>query len=374
MAMKRIGWSVFIIAAMSFLGGIFGGFLGVGVLDNFLFDRGALRREIVLQESSVIIDVAKQLEPSVVSITSEGEERFDIFGRRFEGQMGSGTGVIVSEDGLIMTNKHVVPLDSDITVSTSDGKTFNNVKVVDRDPFNDVAFLRLETDEKMTSAELGDSDQIVVGQRVIAIGNALGQFDNTVTSGIISGIGRPVVAARSGGFESEQLEGLLQTDAAINPGNSGGPLVNIEGQVIGINTAIAGGGENIGFAIPVNQLKSGLASIEEHGRLIKPYLGVRYVLLNPELASKENLTVNEGAYLVGGDGGAVLAGSPAEKAGLRAGDIITNIGGNEITTQKSPAALIARHKVGERLELTYIRDGKEHKTQITLQEVPSDLN
>lgn len=372
--MRRTGWIVFIAVVMSFLGGIIGGFLGVGVLDRLLFDSGGFQREIILQESSVIIDVAEQLEPSVVSITSEGEERFDIFGRRFEGPTGSGTGVIISEDGLILTNKHVVPEDSDITVSTSDGMVHKNVRVVDRDPFNDIAYLRLETDAELTPAVLGDSDQIVVGQRVIAIGNALGEFENTVTSGIISGIGRPVVA-RGAGFETEQLEGLLQTDAAINPGNSGGPLVNIEGQVIGINTAIAGGGENIGFAIPINQVKGGLTSIQKQGRLIKPYLGVRYVMLTSEIADRENLPVNQGAYLAGnGDSSAVLPGSPADTAGLRTGDIITKLGGTEVNSKNSLAMIIGRYQVGERLELTYVRGGDEHTVRVTLQEIPSELN
>lgn len=370
--LKHIGWGVFILVVTSFFGGLIGGFLGVGVLDDMLFN-SENNNEIALQESSVITNVAQELRPSVVSIETEEAPRFDVFGREFEQQAGSATGVIVSEDGTVLTNKHVAPEGSNITIRDNQGRAYNDVDVIDRDPFNDIAFLQIETDRDLRPAELGDSDQVEVGQRVIAIGNALGEFSNTVTSGIISGIGRPVQAA-GGDSGVSQLQGLFQTDAAINPGNSGGPLVNIEGQVIGLNTAIAGNAENIGFAIPINQIKPGLQSISEHGRIIKPFLGIRYVTLDPQIAERSGLDITQGAYLPESGGQPpVIPDGPAAEAGLQAGDVITAIDGQAINRENNLASIISQHQPGDTITVTLQRDGGEQMLDVTLSEAPENL-
>jgi serine protease Do len=309
------------IITLSVLFGILGGFTG-----GFLIIRYAPsvipvdKQQVILQENSAVVDVVKKASPSVVSITTRTNIR-SFFGNRT--QEGAGTGVIVTDDGLILTNKHVVPNDaSTFSVFTDDGKEYKDAKVVARDPQNDIAFVKINA-RGLKPAELGDSKSVVVGQRVVAIGNALGQFQNTVTQGIISGLGRPVVAGDELGADAEQLENLFQTDAAINPGNSGGPLVSLTGQVIGINTAVAGG-ENIGFAIPINDAKIAFESYKSRGKITRAYLGVRYIPITKEFAAQNNLPVSEGAYVSGSDQvPAVVPDSPASKAGLREGDIIT---------------------------------------------------
>lgn len=370
--MRYAGWGLFIVAVMALLGGMIGGFLSVGLLDDVLFERDE-SREVILQESTVIVDMVEELEPSVVSIEAEGEAQTDIFGREFDTPSGVGTGVVVSEDGIVLTNRHVVPEGSDITVTTNDGELHDEVTVLDRDPFIDIAYVQLPGDG-YEPAEIGDSDQVSVGQRVIAIGNALGEFSNTVTSGIISGIGRPVIA-RGQGQAPEQLQGLFQTDAAINPGNSGGPLLNIDGQVVGINTAVARGeAEGIGFAIPINQVTAGLETIREEGRLIKPFLGVRYVMLTPELAEEEGLDISEGALLVEDNGeSSVVSGGPGEAAGLQAGDVITHIDDQELTRENNLATALSRYQAGDEVEVRYVRDGEERSAEVELDEAPDDL-
>ena len=207
---------------------------------------------------------------------------------------------------------------------------------------------------------------------MIAIGNALGEFDNTVTSGIISCIGRPVQAGGETS-QTERLVDLLQTDAAINPGNSGGPLVNIEGQIIGVNTAVAGGAENIGFAIPINQAKSGISSIERTGRLEKPFLGVRFIELSKEIAEANSLPVHEGAWLVSGGGQpAVLPDSPAAKAGFQEGDIITQVGGEKVTRKRSLTSIIGSHQVGDTVALVVRRGDKTETFTVTLSSLSAD--
>jgi serine protease Do len=331
------------------------------------------KRQVVLQDSSAVIDVIKKVSPTVVSITSESTVRqFSFFGIVTGKQKGAGTGVIVSEDGLIMTNKHVVESDTaTYTIITSDGKEYKDAKVVARDPQNDIAFLRVSA-KGLPVAELGDSSNLTVGQRVIAIGNALGQFQNSATDGIISGLGRPITAGDEGGASTEALSNLIQTDAAINPGNSGGPLVNILGQVIGINTAVAGDAQNIGFAIPINEAKSALGSVKEKGKISRAYLGVRYIEITKDFASANNLGVNEGAYITGDRQNlAVLPNSPAFKAGLKDGDILTKIAGDKIDATHSVTSLIGKHKPGDKMKLTFLRDNKEQTVEVTLEEAPT---
>lgn len=354
------------IVTLSILFGLLGGFAG-----GFFIIRYAPviiptnKRQIILQENSAVVDVVKKVSPSVVSITTRTNVR-SFFGTRT--QEGAGTGVIVTADGLIMTNKHVVPNDtSTFSVFTDDGKEYKGAKVVARDPQNDIAFVKIDA-KGLRPAELGDSKSVVVGQRVVAIGNALGQFQNTVTQGIISGLGRPVVAGDETGADAEQLQNLFQTDAAINPGNSGGPLVSLTGQIIGINTAVAGG-ENIGFAIPINDIKVALESYQKSGKVTRAYLGVRYIPITKELAAQSGLPVSEGALVSGSDEvPPVVPNSPAAKAGLRDGDIITKIGGNKIDKSNNLSTIVGKYKPGDKVPVTIIRDGKEQVIEAVLEE------
>jgi serine protease Do len=284
---------------------------------------------------------------------------------------GAGTGIIMTKEGLIMTNKHVVEGGQSFNVYTYDNTEYKNAKVVATDPNNDIAFLKIEA-KNLAPAELGDSDKVEVGQSVVAIGNALGQFQNTVTTGVISGKSRPITANGSNG-SSEALTNLFQTDAAINPGNSGGPLVDIEGRVIGINTAVAGNAENIGFAIPINDAKNVLNSVIKTGKIVRPYIGVRYITLNEEIAKANELGSSTGALVYGsGNQLAVLPGSPAAKAGIQEGDIILKIDGNEITESSPISSVIGKKKPGDKVEIIYLRDGKQSKATVTLAEAPSN--
>ncbi len=349
------------------IAGLLGGFLALLAFSNYFSVDKNRSQQVVLEESSAIIDVVNRVGPSVVNISTNGVSQ-TFFGFS-QATQASGSGIILSKDGLILTNKHVVVGANSITVTTSDNKEYKNAKVVGTDPLNDVAFIKIDA-SGLTPAVLGDSDQIVVGQRVVAIGNALGQFSNTVTSGIISGIGRPVVAGE-GTSETERLQDLLQTDAAINPGNSGGPLVDMEGQVIGMNTAVAGNAQNIGFAIPISQVKADISSIQSSGKLQKAYLGVRYLDINSDVSRQYSLSVDQGAYLIGNSGQpAIIAGGPADKAGLKAGDVITQVNGSDINAKQSLATLIGQHQPGDVVTLTILRVGKSQQISVTLGTLP----
>lgn len=347
-----------------FSGAVLGGIIGAAAVVPGNSD--SLRQTLSVQESSAVVDVIKKASPSVVSITSKQNAPGFFFGQELGGQ---GTGIIVSSDGLIMTNKHVVASqDATLSVITSDGKEYKDAKLVGRDPINDIAFIKINA-KGLSPAELGDSSTAQVGQRVIAIGNALGQFKNSATVGIISGLGRSVQASDSSGGNDESLQNLFQTDAAINPGNSGGPLVNLSGQVIGINTAVAGNGQGIGFAIPINEAKSILEGLRTNGRIVRPYLGVRYIPITPDFASNNNLPVTAGAYIYGQN--PVLPGSPADKAGIKLDDIITKVNDKAIDDRHSLTALVGEYKVGEKVRLTLIRGGKTIKLDATLAEALS---
>ncbi len=339
-----------------------------------------------INESQLVNAIAKNVGPSVVSVnvTSQAQQSFDFFG--FGGSSGTqqsaGTGIIISDDGYILTNRHVVPAGtSSVSITLSDGTQLDKVDVIgrtaDSDPL-DVAFLKVKDTKghKLTKAKLGDSAKMQVGDQVVAIGNALGQFQNTVTSGIISGYGRSVEAGDSSGVGStETLQNLFQTDAAINQGNSGGPLVNINGEVIGVNTAVAGSGaQNIGFAIPINDVKGLVTSVLTKGKLQRPYLGLRYVNLTDDYAYQYNLNTKRGAYIVPSRGSlpAIQPGSPAEKAGLKEKDIITKIDGTPVDENNSLTSLIGRKAVGDEVTLTVVRDGKEQTIKVKLEAAPTN--
>ncbi len=285
--------------------------------------------------------------------------------------------MILSEDGIIITNRHVVPAGtSSVSVTLSDGTNLDDVDVIGRTNDSDsldVAFLKVNDKKGKTlqPAKLADSSKVQVGDKVVAIGNALGQFQNTVTSGIISGYGRSVQAGDSSGNSSETLQNLFQTDASINQGNSGGPLVNMNSEVIAINTAVAGNAENIGFAIPINDIQGLIKSVLKDGKLVRPYLGVRYVSLTDDIAYQYNLNVKRGAYLAPGQGQAtVLQGSPADKAGLKEKDVITKINDTNIDENNSLTSVLGRYSVGDTVNLTIVRDGKEQTVKVTLEAAP----
>jgi serine protease Do len=362
------------LVTLSLVVGLIGGIVGGYVLIRYL--PGSIpvsKQSVVLQESSAAVDVAKKVSPSVVSITTTSQSSgFSFFGTS-QSEEGAGTGIIVSSNGMIMTNNHVIAGASEIDVFTSGGKEYKNAHVVATDTTNDLAFIQISA-SGLPAATLGDSSNVQVGTEVIAIGNALGQYQNTVTQGIISGIGRPVAAGDEGDDSVEQLQNLFQTDAAINPGNSGGPLVNVGGQVIGINTAVASDAQGIGFAIPINEAKQELQSVQSQGTISRPYLGVYYVPVTQAFASDNNLPVSNGAYISGDSGSgtpAVVSGSPAAQAGLQQGDIITKVGSQSISQSNTLSVLISKYKVGAKVQLTYIRSGKTQTVTVTLQQAPN---
>ena len=359
---------VFII--FNLIAGFTGGWVASTYFSEPGLDSSEIRQQVVLSEGELIADIAERVGPSVVSINVK-EESVGFFGNPIT-QDSAGTGIILSEDGLILTNRHVAAEDADYTVVLSDGTEYGDVDVLGRDPFTDIAYLKIRDASGLKPAPLGDSSAVRVGDQVIAIGNALGQFDNTVTSGIISGLGRPIVAG--GGSEApDSLQNLFQTDASINPGNSGGPLMNLNGEVIGVNTAVAGNAENIGFAIPINDVKSGIDSVTSEGRLVKPYLGVRYVSLTDSIAAELELETKRGAYVFSNNDDPVLPGSPAADAGIQNKDIITKIGDDAITESNSLVTLVGRHSVGDTITLTIVRDGNEMTLDVTLEEAPASL-
>lgn len=371
--------------------GFLGGWLGSNVHNNGLSSTST-QKEVVLSEGQLVSNIAKTVGKSVVSINATQQAQSssnDLFGFLGGGQGGStqsqqdaGTGIIISSDGVILTNRHVVPAGTTkVSVTLSNGTTSNNVKVIGRTNANDsldVAFLKI-TDtqgQTLTPATLGNSSKVQIGDRVVAIGNALGQFQNTVTSGIISGHGRTVQASDSGsGANAENLQDLFQTDAAINEGNSGGPLVNASGEVIGLNTAIAGNAQSIGFAIPINDISGLVKSVLSTGKFQQPYLGVLYIPITNGVAKQYNLSVTNGAYIVpvsqSNGQASVVKGSPAAKAGLQAKDIITSVDGSAINESHSLTSLLDQHQVGDTVSLKVIRGGKNLNISVKLDAAPT---
>lgn len=316
-----------------------------------------------------IAEVADKVSKSVVSIVTSTKTT-NFFGQ-VQDSAAAGTGIIATSDGYIITNKHVINGANKVTVVLDDGTTYEDVKVVATDPLNDVAYLKIDNVSDLAAATLGDSKTITVGQQVIAIGNALGMYQNTVTAGIISGTGRSVTASDGTGTNSETLTDMIQTDAAINSGNSGGPLVNAAGQVIGINTATSASAENMGFAIPISSAKGMLQQLIDNGKAERTYLGVYSVEITPEIAKNYNLPVSEGVYLYSPSSySAIVKDSPAAKAGLKDKDIITKVNGVSVGAAGSLANLIGEYKPGDTIQLTVVREGKETAVNVTLEGYP----
>jgi serine protease Do len=349
------------------LSGIFGlggGYLSYKYFSNPLNNTKLAQNTIVLQDSA-ITQTVKNINPSVVSITVK-ETTYNIFGQSRQ-STGSGSGFIVSTDGLILTNKHVASsTDGKYTVTTSDGKQYP-AEVKSQDPKYDLAILKISA-TGLKPVSFGDSDKLKVGQTAIAMGNPLGQYQNTVTVGVISGLGRSIEAGDASGGTTEQLDNLLQTDAAINPGNSGGPLVDASGAVLGVVTAVDSSAQGIGFALPINLAKSALETYLKTGKITRGYLGVRYVTITQDYANQNKLSINHGALISGGNGtAAIVTGSPADKAGLKEGDIITKIGAEDVSESQTLSTLIAKYGVGSKVQITYVRDGKTKTAVVSLE-------
>jgi len=394
---------LWIFIAASLFGALFG-FLGGGLAQKYLpkFSKSqpATNSEIIKQqitdEDSAVVNVVADAKPAVVSIVISKDmpkvqnffsnpfdfpNFFDPFSSPQDGsnnsgsggtqkqQIGGGSGFLVSEDGLIVTNKHVVSdTTADYTVITNDGKE-HVAKVLAKDPINDVAVIKIEGNGYST-LNFGDSDSLKIGQTAIAIGNSLGEFSNTVSKGIISGLKRNLTAGGGTG-ETEQLKNIIQTDAAINPGNSGGPLLNISGNIIGINVAMAQGAQNIGFAIPSNQIKKIVDQVKQTGKISTPYLGLRYIPIDKTIQTENNLPFDYGVLVVRGQKVtdlAVVPGSPADKAGLVENDIVLEINGTKIDSTNGLADLIAKSNVGDTVTLKIWHKGETKEVRVQLAE------
>lgn len=369
------------LAAFSLLIGIAG--LAVGIIaliggfkgnaqTSTVSAEGYYQGNSVEFEETSIANIANKVTPAVVSIITESRRSngyYSFFGGGSSTQQSAGTGMIVTADGYILTNKHVIEGATSVQVITQAGDTYEKVKIIGSDPLNDVAYLKIEGASNLPTIPLGDSKTIAIGQPVLAIGNALGVYQNSVTQGIVSGAGRSVTASDSSGTNSETLTDMIQTDAAINPGNSGGPLVNAAGEVIGINTAVSQSANGLGFAIPISATKGMLNRIIESGKAERAYLGLTYVTITAEVAKEFDLSVTQGAYVYNENSrnGAVIKDGPADKAGIETGDIITKIGNIEVGRAGSISTLVGEYKAGDTIEITYIRDGNTKTTKVTLE-------
>lgn len=336
--------------------------------------------------NSPIPKVVKKVLPAVISITVSKmmpvfETPFGPSPFGFDGffmvpkgkrkiQVGGGSGFVVDPSGIILTNRHVVSdTQSEYMVVLNEEKKYP-AEVLVRDPINDVAILKIK-EKNLPVIELGDSSKLELGQTVIAIGNALGNFLNTVSVGVVSGLFREITAGDATTQSFTKLRGLIQTDAAINPGNSGGPLIDLEGKVIGVNTAMVFMAENIGFALPINNAKKDLADLKKYGKLKQPFLGVRYVLLNKDLKEKFNLQVDYGALIVseplpGGE--AVVPGGAADRAGIKEGDVILEIKKQKITQKNPVEEILQKCEIEEIIDMKTLREGKEMIFRVSLEE------
>jgi len=343
-----------------------------------------------MKPNSPIVEIAKKVCPAVITVIvskdlprAENFYSFPFGGKEFmvpklekgkkskveKTKIGGGSGFMISKDGYVFTSNHVV---SDTTADYTvilDPKRKCPAKVLSRNPINDTAVLKIEGDN-FSFLELADSNQIELGEEVVAVGNALGEFTDTLSAGIVSGLSRFITAFGGLDHQMQNLRGLIQTDAAINPGNSGGPLINMEGQVIGINTAMIAGAQNIGFAIPINYAKKDLEEVKKYGKIIVPFLGVKYVLLSKEMAEANKLPVENGALVVREALGEppVVKDSAADRAGIKEWDIITECNGEKISMKNPLANILQKCKIGDQTQIKVLRNNKELTLKVVLEE------
>ena len=367
------------------LAALFGACVGALMMERFFFqqtrfpstqraERSDVNPHVVqlIEEESATIDVVNTVAPSVVSVVlKKPQNQFRGFGSEGNSELvevSSGTGFFVSSDGLLLTNRHVIDEPNvQFFVVTNNGSEYT-AKVIDVDPFQDIAVMQVDGTD-FHAVTLGDSQKIRIGQTVIAIGNTLSEFRNTVTKGVVSGIDRKVTAATQN--NAEVIEKAIQTDAAINPGNSGGPLINLLGEVIGINTAISSEGESVGFAIPIDQAKRVVNDVKEFGRIVRPWLGVRYVLVEQESMDRATVAYEIGAMVSSGNQPgqkAVFDESPAAHAGLKEGDVIIAINNKNLTHASALSERISEFRPGDTIHLTFLRSGMIEETSLTLAE------
>ena len=388
---RRASILVVLCIIVLMLSGFIGAWIETRINPNGVVTTASLsnQKQVVTSDGQLISQIAKTVGPSVVSVNvnitaSSSTGGSSLFGfSQPQQEQAAGTGIIISSSGIVMTNQHVVPVGTtSVSVTLSDGTELKNVSVLGRTNAGDsldVAFLKINDTQghKLVPAVLGNSSQVQVGDPVVAIGNALGQYQNTVTSGIISGYGRAVQAGDSSGLSTstENLEDLFQTDAAINEGNSGGPLVNLNGQVIGMNTATASSGQNIGFSIPVNDVIGLISQVLKTGKFSQPYIGVRYIPLTPDVSNAYGLSVSNGAFIAPSNDPAndpsVLPNSPASQAGLQENDIITEVNGKNIDQNHSLTSLLDDYLPGNSITLTVIRGNNTQHINVVLGTAPS---
>ena len=330
-----------------------------------------------------IVDIVRTANPAVVAITlykdspkyknilnKETKKLEQVEDGTEKKKVGSGSGFLISSDGLIVTNRHVVDTKDVYYEVTFNNGDIQKSEVLAIDPIYDVAIMKISfaSNKKYPYLELGDSDILNVGESVIAIGNALGELKNSVSVGIVSGLSRSVTANGNAGLV-EKLEKVIQTDAAINKGNSGGPLIDLYGKVVGVNVAIADKSQSIGFALPINSIKDVISSVKKTGKIVRPFVGVRYVVITEELKLSKDLPVDSGILIIAGSGKddrAISPGSPAETAGLKEGDIITEIAGKKITKDEDFALIIRNKKVGDMISIKFLRNNIEQTVFLIL--------
>ena len=333
-------------------------------------------------EENSIPQVVKKILPAVVSITVSKnfvvykQQSSPFFGlenelavpqRRKKVKVGGGSGFVVDPEGLILTNRHVVAdPKAEYLVLLNDNKKFK-AKILARDPVNDLAIIRIKA-KRLPTLEIGDSEKIELGQTVIAIGNSLG-FSNTISSGIVSGLSRELIGGDPASKRKIKMKKLIQTDAAINPGNTGGPLVNLKGEVIGINTAVVFLAENVGFALPINPAKKVISDIKKYGEIKTPFLGVKYIPIDKKLKEGYDLPVGYGVLLAPIElDKPIISGGPADRAGLKEEDIILEAEGEKITTDNSLEEILQKYDIGQEIELVVLRGKKKKKFKIKLGE------
>ena len=368
-------------------------------ISNFKKENSIEPTKIVKSEEDTVVNAVKKARPAVVSIviskqvpkytvTYKDENVLDQNGNAIPGlsittpvytpngtekkQLGSGSGFLISSDGLIVTNRHVVEQTNvDYTVLLNNGKEYSAV-VLAQDSILDVALIKISANN-LPYLQFADSDKLEVGQSVIAIGNALGEFKNTVSVGVISDLSRSITAGNNSG-QQEYLDKVIQTDAAINPGNSGGPLLNLKGEVVGINVAVVQGSSSIGFSLPINSVKNAIDSVKKTGKIISPYVGIRYIVINDELKVKNNLPVNYGILVQRGKTAselAIIPGSSADKAGILENDIILEIDGIKIDKNQSFLFIIRGKNVGDTISMKVLSKGV-YKTVYLVLDAASD--